>query len=164
MRKVIIDTETTGLNSEKDKIIEIAMIDIDEDNQLTGNFYYSLVNPQRSIPRNATQIHGINHSKIKTAPTFENIKDDVIKFINGKTIISYYLPFNVKILNYGLGVELSNYMIDVMKLTQKKYPQRNYCLNKIIKQIKVKKQNIFNNQLLNDCYCAYLLYKQLADD
>ena len=161
MRKVIIDTETTGLSPEKDKIIEIAMIEIDENNQLTGNFYYSLVNPQKSIPRNATQMHGINHCKIKTAPTFEQIKDDVIKFIKDKTVISYYLPFNVKMLNYELGIELTNSVIDIMKLVQKKHPQKNYCLNKIAKQIK--KQNIFNNQLLTDCYSAYLLYKRLSE-
>ena len=163
MRKVIIDTETTGLSPQKDKIIEISLIEIDEKNNLTGNFFHSFINPQKSIPRSASLVHGIRYNTIKDSPTFHELKEDILNFIKDKELISYYTSFNIKILNYELGFRVSNKTIDVLKLAKEIYPEGKFNLNNMMQRMKIKKEKIFNNQLFSDCYNTYLIYKKLCE-
>lgn len=163
MRKVIIDTETTGLSPQQDKIIEIALIEIDEKNNLTGNFFHSFINPQKSIPRNASLVHGIRYNTIKDAPTFHELREGILNFIKDKELISYYTYFNIKMLNYELGFKINNKTIDVLKLAKEIYPEGKFNLNKMMQRMKVKREKIFNNQLFSDCYDTYLIYKKLYE-
>lgn len=160
MRKVIIDTETTGLSSNVDKIIEIAMLEIDENNRLTGNFFHSYVNPQRSIPRIASRINGITWHRIKNAKIFAEIKNDVKKFIQDKEIISYYLPFNLEILKVELGEELPNKTTNILQFIRKKYPEDKTTLSAIRKHFKIKRTNFSDIPLLEDCYTVRQLYER----
>lgn len=61
---MILDTETTGLDYD-DKIVEIAVIDLD------GNVLINtLVDPNKAIPKEATEIHGIANKMVENAPLF----------------------------------------------------------------------------------------------
>ena len=59
-RKLILDTETTGLNYNEDKIIEIGIVEL-IDNVLTSNFFHVYINPQRTISSSAQKVHGLTN-------------------------------------------------------------------------------------------------------
>ena len=62
MRKLVLDTETTGLDPEKDRIIELACVEIVNDSP-TGDKYHRYYNPGNIIISNeAEQIHGLNNN------------------------------------------------------------------------------------------------------
>jgi DNA polymerase III epsilon subunit-like protein len=68
-RKIIFDTETTGIDADK-KAVEIAMIEVDDDLNILGEAN-SLINPGIPIPPHVSEIHGITDEMVKDAPTIE---------------------------------------------------------------------------------------------
>lgn len=84
---VILDFETTGVDTSKDRIVQAAFLKI----QPTGvtSKFTTLVNPLIPIDSDATKIHGITDDDIKEAPTFKDIADDILKYIKGCDLVTY---------------------------------------------------------------------------
>ena len=61
MREIVLDTETTGLDQQNDKIIEIACIELKNCVQ-TGNIFQKYINPEKEISDDAVKIHGLTNS------------------------------------------------------------------------------------------------------
>lgn len=160
MRKVILDLETTGLRLNKDKIVEIAMIELNENNEFSGNFFHSYINPQRTIPRMVSKVHGIYWPTIKSAPIFDEIKNDILQFIQNKELLSYHI-FNLQILNCQLGFKLDTPTTDILKLTRDIFSFDSYNQRLVAKKLKIKDCPLFNNELLHDCYKAWKIYQKV---
>lgn len=77
---VFFDLETTGVDTQKDRIVEIAMV------KLYPNFareeMYFLVNPGIPIPEGAAAIHGITDEHVKDSPLFSEVADEVLGFMS----------------------------------------------------------------------------------
>ena len=84
---VFIDLETTGLNLATDRIVEIAIIKIMPDK--TRSVKHKLVNPQIPIPKTASDIHGITDEKVKDAPTFKEVANELKQFIDNADLSGY---------------------------------------------------------------------------
>ncbi|MDA8773987.1 exonuclease domain-containing protein [Chlamydiia bacterium] len=78
---IYYDTETTGLDSSKERIIEIAFFK--ESDQSSIN---QLVNPSMPIPEASTKIHNITNDMVKASPTFDQIVNDLIAFAPNPTL------------------------------------------------------------------------------
>ncbi|RLA06118.1 MAG: DNA polymerase III subunit epsilon [Gammaproteobacteria bacterium] len=99
MREIILDTETTGLNpADGHRIVEIGAVEI-IDRQITGNTYQQYINPQREIPIEAINIHGITDKRVKNEPIFDQIVDEFNNFIRDSTVIIHNAPFDVGFIN-----------------------------------------------------------------
>lgn len=82
LRAIYYDTETTGVRSEKDRIIEIAAYD-----PLHDRSFVQLVNPQCPIPPDATAIHHITDAMVAAAPSFNEVADEFKKFCEGDVVL-----------------------------------------------------------------------------
>ena len=78
---VFFDLETTGVDTAKDRIVEISMIKIMPDGEEVVRT--RRINPQMHIPESATEIHGITDEDVKDAPTFAQIAKSLSQFIEG---------------------------------------------------------------------------------
>ena len=56
-RKLILDTETTGLSFDNDRIIEIGIVEL-KDNILTQNYFHEYINPEKDISLSAQKFMG----------------------------------------------------------------------------------------------------------
>lgn len=81
-RPIYYDTETTGVKSDSDKIIEIAAYDA-----YNNTSFVSFINPQMPIPREATKIHNITDDMVKDAPLFEQVGQDFVDFCSGDSVL-----------------------------------------------------------------------------
>jgi DNA polymerase-3 subunit epsilon len=81
------DLETTGINITKDRIVEIAILKLYPDEKIEKKVW--LVNPEMSIPREVSEIHGITDDKVENAPTFKEISKTIYSFINGCDLAGY---------------------------------------------------------------------------
>lgn len=90
---VILDTETTGLNG---SIIEISIIHAQTGNVLLD----SLINPERSIPGEASAIHGITDEMVKDAPTFPVIYPEILRILTQARVVIYNAEFDTGRLWY----------------------------------------------------------------
>ena len=103
---VIIDVETTGLDSRKDKIIQIAAVRY-VNRQEYGSFM-SYVNPGKRIPATVTKINGITNKMVQTAPRFEGIFREYFAFIEqSPLVIGYNVGFDLKFLGTEAGIYLA---------------------------------------------------------
>ena len=59
MREIVMDTETTGFDPESgDRIVEIGGVEL-FNHVPTGNVYHQYINPERSMPQEAFEVHGL---------------------------------------------------------------------------------------------------------
>ncbi len=78
---VFFDLETTGVNIAVDRIVEIAVLKIHPNgNEELRKFR---INPERPIPKEASNIHGIFDEDVKNSPTFKNVAKELAKFMEG---------------------------------------------------------------------------------
>ena len=83
----VFDLETTGIDVERDKIVQIAIIRVEPDG--TRRTFEALVNPERPIPPEATTVHGIKDSDVQDAPTFSQIRHEVEEILTGADLTGY---------------------------------------------------------------------------
>lgn len=82
MRPIYYDTETTGISSEKDRIVEIAAYDPER-----GRTFEMFVNPGIPIPQEASRVHNITDEMVKDAPPFGEIALKFLEFIAGDDVV-----------------------------------------------------------------------------
>ena len=92
---VVFDLETTGIDVEKDRIVQIALIRVEPGGGRTT--FETLVNPERPIPPEASAVHGIQDADVRDKPTFSQIRREVEDFLNevdlaGFNSINFDLP------------------------------------------------------------------------
>ncbi len=82
-----IDLETTGLNLQIDKIVEIAIVKIMPDGERIVK--RKLINPEMPIPAVSSKIHGITDEMVKDAPTFKKAANEIKQFLHNCDIAGY---------------------------------------------------------------------------
>jgi DNA polymerase-3 subunit epsilon len=82
-----IDLETTGVNLATDRIIEIAIVKVLPDGKRSAK--RKLINPQMSIPKQSSDIHGITNEMVKDAPTFKEVAQELKQMLDGCDIAGY---------------------------------------------------------------------------
>ena len=84
---VLFDLETTGTSVQDDKIVQIAMLKLEDGKEI--GMYESLVDPKMVIPAEATEVHGITNEMVLKAPEFEEIAQQVYDFMVGCDVGGY---------------------------------------------------------------------------
>jgi DNA polymerase-3 subunit epsilon len=82
-----IDLETTGINLGSDRIVEIAIVKIMPDGSKLVK--RKLINPEKPIPPQTTEIHGITNEMVKDAPTFRQAANEIKQFLDNCDISGY---------------------------------------------------------------------------
>ena len=140
-RKLILDTETTGLNFNNDKIIEIGIVEL-IDNVLTQNYFHEYINPEMNINLSAQKIHGISNEFLIGKPTFNKIARNFLDFVKDDTIIIHNAEFDTNFINKELQNcgfnNIKNSVIDTIKIAKKEFPGQTVNLDSLCKKLDVK--------------------------
>ena len=102
---VVVDVETTGLDPQRDRIVSVALIrssfDVlkEDPNGLHGETMDALVNPQRSIPKQASRKHGITDEDVSDKGPFSEVAQELRDFIGDLPIIAHNVSFDKGFLN-----------------------------------------------------------------
>lgn len=123
---VVFDLETTGINQEKDEIIEISAVKV-EKHKVVGEFS-TLVNPGRHIPAGATAVNGITDEMVKNAPGMETAIKDFLDFAGeyvlvGHNIHTFDLYFVYRAAVDCLDQEVKNDYIDTLYMARRCLPE-----------------------------------------
>lgn len=134
MRQIVLDTETTGLEtSQGHRIIEIGCVEL-VNRRLTGQHYHQYINPEREIDQGAIEVHGITNEFLADKPVFAQVAKDFLEFVSGAELVIHNAPFDVGFINAELerlAAGPSNLrglcsVIDTLVMARKKHPgQRN---------------------------------------
>lgn len=88
----VIDVETTGLDPVEDRIVEIGIIRFE--NREVVERYCKLINPERDLPEETTEITGIKPEDLVGAPIFSEIAGEVSDRLQGVGLVAYNLSFD----------------------------------------------------------------------
>lgn len=103
MRQIVLDTETTGLEtSANHRIIEIGGVEL-VDRKFTGRHFHKYINPQRDIDDGAFAVHGLSAEFLSDKPMFAEIADELVGFLQGAELVIHNAPFDVAFLDYELS-------------------------------------------------------------
>jgi DNA polymerase-3 subunit epsilon/CBS domain-containing protein len=95
---VVIDTETTGLDTASDRIVEIAAVRITDGQAETDSAFQVLVNPGISVPPSSTAIHSITDSDVAGADSIAEVMPVLTQWIGNAVVIGYSVGFDLAIL------------------------------------------------------------------
>jgi|GEM_PF-170224 len=82
LRPIYYDTETTGIKTDKDRIVEIAAYD-----PVNQRFFEMLVNPGCPIPKEASAVHKITDEMVSASPSFAEVAVEFVKFCEGDVVL-----------------------------------------------------------------------------
>jgi len=101
-RQIVLDTETTGLESARGhRIIEIGCVELIE-RRVTGNDFHQYLQPDREIDAGAIEVHGITNEFLADKPRFEDVVQDFMDYIRGAELIIHNAPFDVGFIDAEL--------------------------------------------------------------
>jgi DNA polymerase-3 subunit epsilon len=104
MRQVVLDTETTGLESKLGhRIIEVGCVEL-INRRATGKIFHRYLNPDREIDYGAVAVHGITRERLESAPRFAAIADELLAFITDSELIIHNAEFDVEFLDMELAL------------------------------------------------------------
>lgn len=123
------DLETTGLDVEKDRIVEIAICKVHPDGR--REIFTTLVNPEIPIPEAASNVHGITNEKVADSPIWKEVGPVIFDTLKGCDIGGYNsnffdVPFLYNMFNL-IGLEWDHtkfQMIDVRNIFVRKEGRR----------------------------------------
>ena len=103
MRELVLDTETTGLDpKDNHRIIELACVELI--NYIpTGVSWHWYFNPERDVPRAATEVHGLTEAFLADKPLFCALADEILGVLEGARLIIHNAAFDVGFLNHEFG-------------------------------------------------------------
>ena len=127
MREIALDTETTGRDpATGDRVVEIGAVELF--NHLpTGKTYHQYLNPDRLMPKEAFEIHGLSDAFLRDKPRFRDVAQAFLTFIGDATLVIHNAPFDMKFLNHeltaaGHAALPMTRAFDTVMLARQKYP------------------------------------------
>ena len=126
MREIVFDTETTGLDSANDRIVEIGCVEL-LNHIPTGRRLQLYVNPGRRMAAEAIAVHGITEAFLADKPPFGQVVDELLAFIGDAPLIAHNADFDFAFLNaelerVGLRPIAPHRKIDSLMLARRKHP------------------------------------------
>ncbi len=172
-REISLDTETTGLDPNKgDRIVEIGCVEM-IDHIATSNSFHCYLNPQRDMPIEAQNVHGLSSEFLADKPLFRNIAGDLIDFLGDSTLVIHNAQFDMKFLNWelkniGIPEIPMTQTLDTVKMARKKFPGQPANLDSLCRRFNIdlsartKHGALLDAELLADVYLELMGGRQSA--
>lgn len=175
MRKIVLDTETTGLYPEQGhRIIEIAAIEL-EGRKVSQKHFHHYLDPEREVDEGAAKVHGFTWDMLRGRAKFADIAGSFLEFVDGAELIIHNAPFDIGFLNHELKLmglpALQNVVTDTLKVARDMHPGKKNSLNALCSRYEIDNTHrtlhgaLLDTELLAEVYFAMTRgQKSLLDD
>jgi len=167
MIEVILDTETTGLSADKDRIVEIACIELN--NYIpTKNIFHTFINPETKVSADAFNVHGYSNEFLSNKLKFREIVKNFLDFIKDKKLIIHNADFDLGFLNnelrrLNIKPILKSDVVDTLQIARSKFPGVGNSLDALCKRYKINVEVREKHSALVDCHLLSKVYIELID-
>jgi DNA polymerase III subunit epsilon len=134
MREIVFDTETTGLSfSGGDRLVEIGCVEL-VNRVMTGRTFHAYVNPQRPMPIEAFNVHGLSEVFLSDKPCFHEVVEDLLDFLGDCPLVAHNAAFDFGFVNGELGMcgrpaVDTGRMVDTLAIARVKHPGAKHTLD-----------------------------------
>ncbi len=168
MRQIVLDTETTGLDSSQGhRIIEIGCVEV-LNRRRTENEFHQFFQPDREIDAGAIEVHGISNEFLADKPRFSEVVSAFLNFVKGAELIIHNAPFDVGFLNSELRRadpklgKIADYCAvrDTLVMARDKHPGQKNTLDALCRRYEVDNSErtlhgaLLDAEILADVYLA----------
>lgn len=127
MREIVLDTETTGLSwADGDRLVEIGCLEL-LNHVATGNTFHVYINPERDMPQEAFNVHGLSAEFLSDKPLFADIADDFLAFVADDPLVIHNASFDMGFINWELKLLGRSEIpaaraVDTLQIARRKFP------------------------------------------
>lgn len=166
MREVVLDTETTGLDPDQGhRIIEVACVEL-QNHLPTGRYYQQYVHPERDMPEEAFQVHGLSAGFLAGYPVFADIAEGFLAFIADAPLVIHNAAFDLGFLNAELKAAGHRPLpfdraIDTVALARRRFPGAQVSLDALCRRFEIDNSGRALHGALLDCQLLAEVYLEL---
>ncbi len=173
MREIVFDTETTGLEPQGgDRIVEIGAIEL-VNHIPSGKRFHAYLNPERPMPLDAARIHGLDDAFLKDKPSFAEVADELVAFLEEGNLIAHNASFDMAFINaelarLGRPPISDERVIDTLMLARRKHPGSPASLDALLSRYQIDATRrtlhgaLLDAELLSEVYIELIGGRQAA--
>ncbi|WP_299849849.1 exonuclease domain-containing protein [uncultured Roseovarius sp.] len=117
---VVFDSETTGLNPDKDDVVQLGAVRIVNGKTVPGEVFETFINPGRPIPASSTKVHRITDEMVVQAPSFEEGCRAFHEFSENAVIVAHNAPFDMAFMHRQaskIGIQFDHPILDTVHIS-----------------------------------------------
>jgi len=167
VREIVLDTETTGLDPfDGHRVVEIGCMELL--NRIpTGRVWHCHLNPEREVPYQAFEVHGLSSDFLRDKPRFAELADDMLVFIEGAMLVMHNAAFDFGFLNAELDrlarpLLRWDRVVDTLALARRRHPGAPCSLDALCKRYGVDLSEREKHSALLDCRLLTAVYVELV--
>ena len=163
---IAFDTETTGMWAAANRVVEIGAVKF-KPGQDEFETFESLINPERPIPEEVIEIHGITDDMVAGRETVRPVLERFIDFCGPDSIlIAHNAPFDISFISCELnrtGLTFGNNpIIDTVDMARRYFPGlSSYSLLALSKQFEI--VEFQNHRALSDALMVWKLFLRISE-
>ena len=174
MREIVLDTETTGFEpNEGHRIVEIGAVEL-FNHVPTGRTYHQYINPERDMPTEAFEVHGLGEEFLRDKPVFAAIAQDFLDFIGEDAkLVIHNAAFDMKFLNAELGwakkpLIANDRALDTLMMARRRFPGSPASLDALCRRFNIDNSSrtlhgaLLDSEILADVYLELIGGRQLV--
>ena len=164
MREIVLDTETTGLDPDDGhRIVEIGAVEL-VNHLPTGKTYHQYINPDRAMPKEAFDVHGLGDEFLRDKPRFAEIVPAFLEFLgNDSQLVIHNAAFDMRMINAELGWAGHGLLpmaraTDTLQMARQKFPGAQSSLDALCRRFQIdnsareKHGALLDSELLAEVY------------
>lgn len=175
IREIVLDTETTGVNPNNgDRIVEIGCVEL-VNHVPSGKFFHEYMNPERSMPVEAFNVHGLSEEFLSDKPLFADIADKFLEFVGDAQLVIHNAAFDMGFLNAELKrinrpLLPQDRAIDTLLMARRKHPGAQNSLDALCSRYgidntkRTKHGALLDSEILAEVYLELIGGKQRGFD
>ncbi len=167
MREIVFDTETTGLDPvQGHRLVEIGCVEL-LNRFPTGRVFHKYCNPERDMPIEAFNVHGLSIEFLKTHKCFHEVVDEFVDFVGDAPLVAHNGYFDLAFINAELGlakrpVFARDRIIDTLMLARRKHPGASNRLDDLCARYKIDNSKRTKHGALLDAELLAEVYIELV--
>lgn len=167
MREIVFDTETTGLNpSGGDRMVEIGCVEVFNRVE-TGRHFHAYFNPERDMPFEAQEIHGLSNLFLSDKPRFADLAQELLDFLEDSPLVAHNASFDFGFLNFeldrcGRGAVGMHRMVDTLMLARSRHPGAKHSLDALCVRFGIDRSHRVKHGALLDAQLLAQVYVELT--
>jgi DNA polymerase-3 subunit epsilon len=168
MREIVFDTETTGLDPvQGHRLVEIGCIEL-QNRFPTGRVFHKYCNPERDMPVEAFNVHGLSIEFLKAHQCFHAVVDEFLDFVADAPLVAHNGYFDLAFINAELELAKKpafarDRIIDTLMLARRKHPGVSNKLDDLCLRYKIDNSKRTKHGALLDAELLAEVYIELTD-
>lgn len=167
MREIVLDTETTGLDpADGHRIVEIGAVELVH-HLPTGRVWHQYINPERPMPPEAFEVHGLDDAFLSDKPVFAAVAEAFLAFIGDARLVIHNAAFDLRFLNAELGglghpTYPAGRAVDTLAMARSRFPGAPASLDALCRRFGIDNSAREKHGALLDCELLAEVYLELV--